>query len=112
MKMSAYRFMWLMVMFDMPTNTKKARKKYRYLRGELLREGYMMMQFSIYIRSFHSYESALNGQKRIKDFIASNIVKGSIRMLIFTDKQFGHMDIIVGVKDKDEENAPKQLLLF
>jgi CRISPR-associated protein Cas2 len=112
MKMSAYRFMWLMVMFDMPTNTKKARKKYRYLRGELLKEGYMMMQFSIYIRSFHSYESALSGKKRIKDFIASNIVKGSIRMIMFTDKQFGSMDIIVGIKEENEKNAPKQLLLF
>jgi CRISPR-associated protein Cas2 len=112
MKMSAYRFMWLMVMFDMPTNTKKARKKYRYLRGELLKEGYMMMQFSIYIRSFHSYESALNGKKRIKDFIASNVAKGSIRMIMFTDKQFGNMDVIVGVKEENEKNAPKQLLLF
>ena len=110
--MSAYRFMWLMIMFDMPTDTKKARKKYRYLRNELLKEGYMMMQFSIYIRSFHSYEAALGGKKRIKDFIASNVAKGSIRMLMFTDKQFGNMDIIVGVKEKNEENAPKQLLLF
>jgi len=104
--------MWLMVMFDMPTDTKKARKKYRYLRNKLLKEGYMMMQFSIYIRAFHSYESALYGKKRVKDFIASNIVKGSIRMLMFTDKQFGSMDIIIGVKEENEKNAPKQLLLF
>lgn len=112
MKMSAYRFMWLMVMFDMPTDTKKARKKYRYLRNELLKEGYMMMQFSIYIRSFHSYEAALNGKKRLKDFIASNIKKGKIRLIMFTDKQFGNMDIIVGLKEENEKNAPKQLLLF
>lgn len=104
--------MWLMVMFDMPTDTKKARKKYRYLRNKLLKEGYMMMQFSIYIRAFHSYESALYGKKRVKDFIASNIAKGSIRMLMFTDKQFGSMDIVVGTKEENEKNAPKQLLLF
>lgn len=104
--------MWLMIMFDMPTDTKKARKKYRYLRNKLLKEGYMMMQFSIYIRSFHSYESALHGKKRVKDFVASNIVKGSIRMLMFTDKQFGSMDIIIGRVTKNEKNAPKQLLLF
>jgi len=99
-------------MFDMPTDTKKARKKYRYLRTQLLKEGYLMMQFSIYIRSFHSYESALSGKKRIKDFIASNIAKGSIRIVMFTDKQFGNMDVIVGVKEENEKNAPKQLLLF
>lgn len=72
----------------------------------------MMMQFSIYIRSFHSYESALHGKKRVKDFVASNIAKGSIRMLMFTDKQFGSMDIIVGTITENEKNAPKQLLLF
>lgn len=110
--MSAYRFMWLMIMFDMPTDTKKARKKYRYLRNKLLKEGYMMMQYSIYIRSFHSYESALSGKKKIKSFIASNTVKGKIRLIVFTDKQFANMDIIVGTKSEDEKNAPKQLLLF
>lgn len=110
--MSAYRFMWLMIMFDMPTDTKKARKKYRYLRTRLLKEGYLMMQFSIYIRSYHSYEAALNGKKKIKDFIASNMLKGRIRMIMFTDKQFGNMDVLVGTKSEDEKNAPKQLLLF
>jgi CRISPR-associated protein Cas2 len=99
-------------MFDMPTDTKKAKKKYRYLRTKLLKEGYIMMQFSIYIRSFHSYESALNGKKKIKDFIASNTVKGKIRIIVFTDKQFANMDIIVGTKSEEEKNAPKQLLLF
>ena len=104
--------MWLMIMFDMPTDTKKARKKYRYLRNKLLKEGYIMMQFSIYIRAFHSYEAALNGKKKLKDFIASNTLKGKIRIIMFTDKQFANMDVIIGTREKDEENAPKQLLLF
>ena len=110
--MSAYRFMWLMIMFDMPTNTKKDRKKYRYLRNKLLKEGYMMMQFSIYIRVFHSYEAALNGKKKLKDFIASNTLKGKIRIIMFTDKQFSKMEVIVGTQEKDEKNAPQQLMLF
>jgi len=104
--------MWLMIMFDMPTDTKKARKKYRYLRAKLLKEGYIMMQYSIYIRSFHSYEASINGKKKIKDFIASNTLKGKIRIIAFTDKQFANMDIIVGTKSEEEKNAPKQLLLF
>lgn len=110
--MSAYRFMWLMVMFDMPTDTKKAKRKYRYLREKLIKEGYLMMQYSIYIKSFHSYESALHGKKKLKNFIKANILKGSIRLLTFTDKQFGSMDIVVGTTSTDEKNAPKQLLLF
>ncbi len=110
--MSAYKFMWIMVMFDMPTETKKDKKKYRWFRGRLIKEGYIMMQYSIYIKSYHSYESAVYGKKKLKEFIKVNLLKGSIRIMLFTDKQFSNMDIIVGAKKKSERSAPKQLLLF
>ena len=104
--------MWLMVMFDMPTETKKDRKKYRWFRDKLIKEGYIMMQFSIYIKSFHSYEAAQHGKKRLREFININLLKGSIRMMLFTDKQFSNMDIIVGVQKENERRAPQQLELF
>ena len=110
--MSAYKFMWTMVMFDMPTETKKDKKKYRWFRGRLIKEGYIMMQYSIYIKSYHSYESAMHSKKKLKEFIKVNILKGSIRVMLFTDKQFSNMDIIVGTQKKSERRAPKQLVLF
>lgn len=110
--MSAYRFMWLMIMFDMPTESKNDRKKYRWFREKLIKDGYIMMQYSIYIKPFHSQEAAKYGKERIKSFIANNILKGSIRLMMFTDKQFSNMDVIVGVRKESEKRAPKQLTLF
>jgi CRISPR-associated protein Cas2 len=104
--------MWLMLMFDLPTKTTKQRKKYHWFRKELKIEGYMMIQYSVYCKIFSSVESAKLGQKRIKDFIHKNIKHGNIRLLMFTDKQFSTMDIIVGEKSIDEKNEPEQLLLF
>ncbi len=110
--MSAYSFMWLMIMFDMPTESKKDRKKYRWFRDKLIKEGYIMMQYSIYIKTFHSVEATKYGKEKIKNFIKYNILKGSIRIMMFTDKQFSNMDIIVGTKKESEKRAPKQLTLF
>ena len=110
--MSAYRFMWLMIMFDMPTERKKDRKKYRWFREKLIKDGYIMMQYSIYIKPFHSQEAAKHGKERIKSFIANNILKGSIRLMMFTDKQFSNMDVIVGVKKRVKKELQNSLHCF
>jgi CRISPR-associated protein Cas2 len=110
--MSAFRIMWLMLMFDLPTKTKKQRKKYHWFHKELEKEGYSMLQYSVYGKIFSSAEAANLGKKRIKDFVKTNIKHGNIRMLMFTDKQFAAMDIIIGEQSVEEKNEPKQLLLF
>ncbi len=104
--------MWLMIMFDLPTTTKKDRKRYQWFHKELEKEGYMMLQYSVYGKIFSSSDSANYGKKRIKDFVERNIKHGNIRMLLFTDKQFANMEIIIGQESIEEENEPKQLLLF
>lgn len=110
--MSAFRIMWLMLMFDLPTKTKKEKKKYHWFHDELEKEGYMMLQYSVYGKIFSSVESANLGKKRIKDFVNKNIKIGNIRILMFTDKQFASMDVIIGEKSEEEKNEPVQLLLF
>ena len=58
MHLSGYRFMWLVVMFDLPVDTKKARRNYTRFRKQLLRDGFTKMQFSIYTRHCSSQENA------------------------------------------------------
>lgn len=45
-----YRIMRLMVMFDLPTDTSQQRKQYRQFRKKLLNEGFIMIQYSVYVR--------------------------------------------------------------
>ena len=49
-RFSEYRIMWVLVFFDLPTETKRERKLYADFRKKLLQDGFTMFQFSIYVR--------------------------------------------------------------
>lgn len=51
MDLNGYRIMWLFVFFDLPTETKKDRKNASGFRNQLLKDGFSMMQYSVYIRA-------------------------------------------------------------
>lgn len=100
--MSAFRIMWLIVMFDLPTQTKKDRKRYRWFASHLDAESYVRLQYSVYAKVFNSVESANHGKKRLRNFLKTNVKKGNVRMLMFTDAQFGKMEVIIGEQSQQE----------
>jgi CRISPR-associated protein Cas2 len=57
-RLNAYHIMWLFVFFDLPVTTKKERKLATGFRKNLLKDGFTMMQFSVYNRHCASKESA------------------------------------------------------
>ena len=83
--LSAYRIMWLYVMFDLPVETKADRKKATKFRQDLLDMGFEMVQFSIYIRHCSGKERVETLIKAIKPRVPP---KGSVHLLVITDKQF------------------------
>ena len=56
-RFSEYRVMWILVFFDLPTQTKRDKKAYHDFRENLIRDGFTMFQFSIYIRHCASREN-------------------------------------------------------
>ncbi len=108
--MSAFRIMWIVVMFDLPTQTKKDKKRYRWLSQYLEKETYTRLQYSVYAKVFSSAESAVHGKKRFREFLEINIKKGNVRFLMFTDMQFAKMEIVIGEPSEQEEVT--QLTLF
>ncbi len=110
--MSAFRIMWLVVMFDLPTKSKKDRKHYRWLSRYLDKEGFIRLQYSVYAKVFNSLQSANHGKKRLREFLRVNIKRGNVRMLLFTDAQFGKMEIVVGEQSYQEEIAQPSLFDF
>jgi len=109
---SAFRIMWLVIMFDLPTQTKKDRKRYRWLSQYLDKEGFLRLQYSVYAKVFNSLQSANHGKKRMKEFLRVNVKKGNVRMLLFTDAQFGKMEIVVGEQSTQEEISQPSLFDF
>ena len=102
--------MWLFVFFDLPTNTKKERKAASSFRKKLLKDGFSMMQFSVYIRHCPSRERATVHQKRVESFLTD---KGKVSILMVTDKQFGLIKNFWGMANNQPKQKPKpQLELF
>ena len=101
--------MWLIVLFDLPTDTPSARKQYTRFRKFLLDDGFCMMQYSVYIRHSASDENALVHAKRVKACLPPD---GEVRILKITDKQFGNIDVFYGKKRIKVEQAPLQLQFF
>ena len=58
--------MWVLVLFDLPTETKKERKEYARFRKDIMGDGFTMFQFSIYLRHCPSKEVADMHIKRVK----------------------------------------------
>lgn len=107
--MKESKFMWIFVFFDLPTKTKKERKKYTDFRKFLLKDGFIMMQFSVYSRICKGDDSVQTHKKRVKEHLPP---KGHIRMLSITDLQYSKMETLIGEKKEEEKLEKKQLLLF
>lgn len=101
--------MWLFVFFDLPVTTKKERKEAANFRKRLIDDGYVMMQYSVYIRHCASRESQEVHLKRVKSFVP---VSGKVSVLSVTDKQYGDIHNFLGPKAKKLPQAPIQLELF
>ena len=101
--------MWVLVFFDLPTETKKDRKIYAKFRKEILADGFNMFQFSIYLRHCPSKENADVHIKRVKKLLPE---KGHVGIMCITDKQFGMMEIFRGHEAVDSPETVQQLELF
>ena len=108
-RLNAYRIMWTLVMYDLPTETKKERKVASKFRKELMNDGFSMFQFSMYVRHSSSSENADVHTRRVKKSLPEH---GKIGILQITDKQFGQMELFYGSKPIELPNVPQQLELF
>ena len=108
-RFSEYRVMWVLVLFDLPTETKKEKKAYADFRKNLQRDGFTMFQFSIYVRHCASSENATVHIKKVKSFIPEH---GSVGIMCITDKQFGNIELFYGKKTMEVSIPGLQLELF
>lgn len=106
---SGYKGMWLFTLFDLPVVSAKDRKNYTHFRKALLKQGFNMLQFSVYARYCGSEERGRTLMKRLK---AELPPYGQVRLLQVTDHQFGKMEVFNNKKKAKKEKPPQQLLLF
>ena len=100
---------WMVVMFDLPTETKDDRRKYAQFRNFLLRDGFSMLQFSVYGRHCPSNENAEVHENRVMMWLPP---KGNVRIIKVTEKQFARMKTFYGKAPRKTEEPPLQLSFF
>ncbi len=105
----SYRYMRMILMFDMPTETAEERKAYRKFRKFLLSEGFIMHQFSIYSRLLLNNSA---NKAMIERLQANNPKKGTITLLTVTEKQFARMIYLHGERDNSIANSDKRVVFL
>ena len=108
-RLSEYRVMWILVFFDLPTETKKDKKAYADFRKNLQRDGFTMFQLSIYVRHCASKENAAVHIKRVKSFLPEY---GKVGIMCITDIQFANIELYYGKKNIEINSPGQQLELF
>lgn len=101
--------MWILVMFDLPTDTRQQRKAASGFRDFLLDEGFERSQFSVYARFVNGKEAFATRVGRIERHLPE---AGDVQILNFTDRQYRD---IIHFSDQGRRSArenPQQLVMF
>lgn len=108
-RINQYRIMWVLVFFDLPTETKKDTRNYRKFVDVLEKDGFTRFQFSIFLRHCPSMENAQVHMKRVKLNLPP---KGHVAIIRITDKQFGMMETFCSTKKEPPPQPSQQLEIF
>lgn len=101
--------MRLLCMFDLPVETDAEKRAYRIFRKNLMKEGFVMMQYSVYVRVCPSREYANRLENRIKKFVP---LEGNVRLLCVTEKQYDDMKLLVGSRTMAETAIGTERLII
>jgi CRISPR-associated protein Cas2 len=106
---SKYGMAWVMVLFDLPVGTPEERKAANNFRKDLIKDGYMMVQFSVYARPCGTADRVDTQVRRLRPKIPS---KGEVRGLIISDAQWGRMIVVRSQQKVESEKMPEQMMFF
>ena len=97
----------MIVFFDLPVVTTKERKVATKFRNFLLKDGYHMIQWSVYSRLCNGTDAVATHQQRLKLNLPQ---KGSVRLLVLTEKQYESIDVLVGTATFEDSPEAAELI--
>lgn len=105
----SYRFMRVLVFFDLPTETPEDKRNYRRFRKALISNGFIMLQESVYCRLLINAGAG----KAAMDTVRKNKPPaGLVQMLTVTEKQFASMEYLVGKLETDVVTNDERLVIL
>lgn len=105
----SYRFMRLLVFFDLPTETAEDKRNYRCFRKTLIKNGFIMLQESVYCRMFITPTAETSAMTIIRK---NRPPTGVVQMLSVTEKQFAKMEYLVGEYSSEIIDSDERLIIL
>lgn len=101
--------MRVIVMFDLPTETAEQRRNYSRFRRQLIKNGFIMMQESVYTRMLLTQSAAKAVSQTIRKLKPP---EGLVQMLTITEKQFANMEYVLGEWKKETIDSDERLVIL
>ena len=102
--------MRMLVFFDLPVKTREQRRAATRFRNFLLGDGYYMVQYSVYTRICNGMDAVTVHKNRLYQEVPA---QGSVRMLVITEKQYSHLEILLGHPTAyDKPQQEEGLMIF
>lgn len=101
--------MRVLVFFDLPVETKEQRRTYTKFRKFLLRNGFMMLQESVYCKLALN-STAVNAI--VEQVHKNSPMEGLVQLLTVTEKQYAKMDLIVGTVKSEVLDSDERLVIL
>lgn len=105
----SYRFMRVLVFFDLPTITQSDKKEYRTFRKHLIKSGFMMMQESVYVKLV---PNNFSGQTLIENIRKHKPSSGLVQVLKVTEKQYASIENIIGTPHTGVIDSDERLIIL
>lgn len=103
------RYMRVLIMYDLPMVSSKNKKDYRVFRKNLIKEGFIMMQESIYVKLVQNQQgadAAITYVKKVKP------PDGLIQALVITEKQYGRIVYILGQSGSETVSSTDMVVIL
>lgn len=101
--------MRILVLFDLPITTLENKRCYRAFRKYLLKNGFMMLQQSVYSKLVLNAVVAGAVIAKIKLNLPPD---GLVEMLTVTERQFSKMEVLVGEPHNEVLNSDERLVIL
>ena len=104
-----YRYMRVIVFFDLPTETGENKRQYRKFRKFLIQKGFLMMQESVYCKPALNTTVADAIVQAVK---ANKPNEGLVQLLVITEKQYARMEFVIGSSKSDILDTDERIVVL
>ena len=105
----SYRFMRMLLFFDLPMVESQDRREYTRFHKYLIKSGFIMLQQSVYAKLLLNSTAVVMAAENVRK---NKPPTGLIQVLTVTEKQFARMEFILGEFSSEVIDSDERLIVL